>query len=176
MDGFNLAEFEHAFKKMIQNEGGFVLHKVPGDRGGLTYAGISKRYHPEWPGWDYIGKKEIDSPEITPMVRQFYKEKYWNKIKGDEITEQTIAETIFDFAVNAGTKTSIKLAQVVVSTIPDGVLGPKTLAKINSVDPEKFSLAFFSAKITRYAQICSKNPSQKKFLLGWINRSLKGVS
>lgn len=38
---------------------------------------------------------------------------------------------------------------------------------------ENFDIRFKLAKIERYATICNKNPSQKVFLLGWINRTLK---
>ena len=34
-----MAQFEPAFEQMIRDEGGYVLHEVPGDTGGMTYAG-----------------------------------------------------------------------------------------------------------------------------------------
>ena len=38
-----MAEFLPAFESMILHEGGYVLHDVPGDRGGQTYTGISRK-------------------------------------------------------------------------------------------------------------------------------------
>jgi hypothetical protein len=32
------------------------------------------------------------------------------------------------------------------------------------------------AKMARYAEICNKNRTQVKFLLGWLNRTLKGLA
>ena len=46
-----MGEFEQAFEKMIRNEGGYLLHKVSGDRGGQTYAGIARNFYPDWDGW-----------------------------------------------------------------------------------------------------------------------------
>ena len=46
-----MAQFEPAFEQMMQDEGGYVLHEVPGDTGGMTYAGIARNKNPQWPGW-----------------------------------------------------------------------------------------------------------------------------
>ena len=97
-----MAQFEPAFEKMIQNEGGYVLHNVEGDRGGMTYAGIARNMHPKWEGWALIDRGEKDG-ELTALVRKFYRVNFWNVIKGDEIQSQDIAECIFDFGVNTGT-------------------------------------------------------------------------
>ena len=37
-----MAQFEPAFELMIKDEGGYVLHDVEGDTGGMTYAGIAR--------------------------------------------------------------------------------------------------------------------------------------
>jgi hypothetical protein len=70
---------------------------------------------------------------------------------------------------------AVKLAQLIVGATPDGAVGDKTVEKFNSVEPEAFRKAYALAKITRYADICNKNRTQSKFLLGWINRTLKGL-
>lgn len=46
-----MADFLQAYESMIRNEGGYTLHTVAGDRGGMTYAGIARNFHPNWPGW-----------------------------------------------------------------------------------------------------------------------------
>ena len=166
-----MADFEKAFEKMIHNEGGYRLSNTIGDHGGMTYAGISRKYHPDWPGWDLINSND---PALTAMVKDFYHEKYWNKIQGGMIQDQSAAEALFDFAVSAGVKTAVKLAQITIGTTPDGIIGPESLAKLNSVTG--FEGKYFVAKTARYAEICNRDPSQKKFLLGWINRALKGIS
>ena len=161
---------------MIKNEGGYILTKVKGDRGGLTYAGISRKYHPNWSGWKLVDDKALKSPKLHRRVQSFYKKQFWDGIKGDQIKSQEVANTIFDFSVNAGQKVSSKLAQKVVGVKPDGVIGPKSLAKINKADPDDFKLRFAMAKVERYAQIVNRDKSQKKFLLGWINRTLDDLA
>lgn len=169
-----MALYAPAYEKMIINEGGYRLHKVDGDRGGLTYAGITEKYYPDWEGWNLL-KNNPQSPELAGMVKDFYEVNFWQRIKGVDIASQDVAESIFDFAVNAGVATSSKLAQIVVEASPDGVIGSKTLEKINAMDSDLFVSSFSLAKVARYAEICNRDKSQSKFLLGWINRTLKAL-
>ena len=171
-----MANFDPAFDKTIRNEGGFKLTDIAGDRGGQTYAGIARNAHPDWPGWRFVDAGDLTQVELTQSVRDFYRREFWNRIGGDAITHQTIAETLFDFAVNAGSGTAAKLAQIVVGVVPDGGIGPRTLAALNSYNPELFALGYALAKVSRYAEICNRDRTQSKFLLGWINRTLKELT
>ncbi len=96
-------------------------------------------------------------------------------VRGDEIKDQAIAETIFNFAVNTGTGVAIKLAQVIVGATPDGGIGPKTIELLNQCTAQKFVPSYALAKIQRYVNICLKDRSQSKFLLGWTRRALAGL-
>lgn len=165
-----MADFNPAFERMLMNEGGFKLTNIAGDRGGQTYAGIARNPNPQWQGWSYIDRGEIPP---TALVRAFYKTEFWDKVQGDSIVSQEVASNIFDFAVNAGVRTSVKLAQLCVQVSADGALGPKSLEALNACNPEVFVLRFALAKITRYRDIVTKDRTQIKFLLGWINRTLK---
>ena len=169
-DDLMTTEFLPAYESMIRNEGGYKLHTVPGDKGGMTYAGIARNHWPRWPGWPALDSGEIPA---STLVAEFYRENFWDKVRGDAIESQAVAQTLFDFAVNAGVGTAVKLAQLVVGQTPDGALGPKTLAAINATDPVKFVLSYALAKIARYRDIVTRDRTQEKFLLGWINRALR---
>jgi lysozyme family protein len=172
-----MADFLPAFEAMIKDEGGYVLHNVPGDRGGQTYAGIARNFNPDWEGWEYVDRRETPP---TPLVRNWYHTSYWAPICGDQITSQAIASSIFNFAVNSSAPkrptVAIKLAQLVVGATPDGILGPATIQAINACDPDKFVMAYALAKIARYRDIVTRDRTQAKFLLGWINRTLKDAT
>ena len=170
-----MADFNLAFEKMIADEGGYVLHTIPGDTGGMTYAGIARNKNPNWGGWNLIDHNEINNALLTSFVRAFYKTEFWDRLRGDEVANQVVAESVFNFGVNTGLSVAVKLAQLIVGATPDGAVGDKTLQKFNNVEPEAFRKAYALAKITRYADICNKNRTQSKFLLGWINRTLKGL-
>ncbi len=165
-----MSSFLQAYERMIANEGGYKLTNVAGDRGGQTYAGIARNHWPAWAGWSDIDRGDIPASEL---VRAFYRVNFWNAVHGDEVAASSIASNLFDFAVNAGPRTAIKLAQIVVGVTPDGVIGPKTLFAINNIDRSMFVALYALAKIARYRDIVTKDKSQAKFLLGWINRTLR---
>ena len=171
-----MADFLPAFEQMIRDEGGYKLHQVSGDRGGLTYAGIARRRNPDWPGWAYIDRGELPP---TDLVRDWYYASYWAPIQGDAIASQPVASSLFNFAVNTSAAghpaVAIKLAQLAVGATPDGVMGPRSLDALNAYDPEKFVLVYALAKVARYRDIVTRDRSQRDFLLGWINRALAGA-
>jgi lysozyme family protein len=174
--GSDMANYKNAFEIMIRNEGGYVNHKVAGDRGGQTYAGIARKFHPNWSGWVMIDRNDMENPDLSSMVSDFYKEFFWDKMKGDDISNQRVAGSLFDFAVNAGVRTASKLAQLVVDTTPDGVIGKITVDKFNKVDDELFITKYALAKVARYTEIVKRDKTQIKFLVGWLNRTLGGVA
>lgn len=174
-----MAEFIKAFQKTIDNEGGYV--NDPDDPGGETYKGISRKMFSKWEGWTQIDMLKRQSgfhsvlysdSELREQVGTFYLNQFWNRIKGDEINNQQIAESIFDFAVNAGVATSATLAQMVVGVATDGVIGKNSLNAINAFDTEHFLAAFTVAKIARYVTIVKKRPTSRKYFYGWVLRAL----
>ncbi|WDE13529.1 glycoside hydrolase family 108 protein [Thalassomonas haliotis] len=177
-----MADFDTAFEVTLEAEGGYVHD--PDDPGGETYKGVARAKNPKWPGWQEIDLQKnkedfpdnLDAhPELQAQIKALYKASYWDKIRGDDITDQDIAESIFDFAVNAGPKTSAKLAQVTVAAKTDGIIGPKTLKKINADDKRAFLAVFALAKIGRYINICEKRKSSRKYFYGWVRRALERI-
>ncbi len=164
-----MADFLLAFEKAILAEGGYKLHNVAGDTGGMTYAGVARNKNPQWPGWAWIDRGDTPPSE---MVRQFYREGWWQPLRGDEIADQDVAYTLYSFATNAGLGTAVRLAQVVVGATPDGALGAKSISLINAMEPRMFLALYALARIARYRDIVKRDRTQQKFLLGWINRTL----
>lgn len=161
--------FETAYDKMIIDEGGYILHTISGDAGGTTYAGIARNKNPQWEGWAFIDAKETPP---TELVREFYKVNFWDRIKGEELNP-AIAESIFNFGVNAGVSVAVKLAQIVAKTAPDGVIGAKTISALNGMSEDLFVAHYALAKIARYRDIVQRDRTQIKFMLGWLNRALR---
>lgn len=170
-----MAAFSPAFDQMIRNEGGYVLHTVAGDRGGMTYAGIARNFWGGWSGWGFVDAGDMDHPELKSAVMEFYQSNFWEPCGCAGIDAQSVASTLFDFAVNAGVRVAVRLAQVVSGVKADGWSGPVTVAALNAIDPDDFEARYALAKIARYAAIVNNDRSQGKFLLGWINRTLQGV-
>lgn len=177
-----MADFNAAFAETMKAEGGYV--NDPDDPGGETYMGIARKRNPKWDGWVNIDilktknnfPKNLDNDkEIQDKVKQLYEVNYWDKVLGDQITDQDVAESIFDFAVNAGPRTSSKLAQIAVGAKVDGVIGPNTLKLINAEDKKTFLAVFALAKISRYVHICEANKTSRKYFFGWVRRALEGM-
>jgi lysozyme family protein len=162
-----MAKFEEAILKTLANEGGAKYTEDPADRGGATKYGISQRAYPQ-----------LDIRNLTEaQARDIYKRDYWDRVRGDDIVSQAIAENIFDTCVNMGVRTGSRLAQLALGLKPaDGVIGSQTLAKINATDETLFLAAYTIAKVARYAHLCNRDRNQQRYLLGWINRALGGAA
>jgi len=174
-----MAEFLPALQKVLVHEGGYV--NDPDDPGGETYKGIARKMNSKWDGWVSvdINKKQPGFPAnlendsvLQAKISDFYHVNYWDKILGDQINNQEVATSIFDFAVNAGTSSSATLAQIVIGENADGVIGNVTITKLNQFDAEHFLASFTVAKIARYMSIIKKRPTSQKYLYGWVKRAL----
>ena len=174
-----MATFETSLNKTLIHEGGYVFDQD--DPGGETYKGISRNSNNTWTGWQTIDllKKKPNFPKnldtdkvLQENIKSFYKSNYWDTIKGNDIQNQSVADSIFDFAVNAGVKASSTLAQTIAGASTDGKIGPVTISKINAFDSGYFLALFKVAKIERYMDIIKNRPTSKKYLYGWIIRTL----
>ena len=95
-----------------------------------------------------ISKSSFPNEDIKNMTQERAKEihrsLYWNAIKGDNLT-WPIDLYAMDAAVNMGVGTALRLAKS-----PD----------------------FIHARLKRYLEITSKHTVLKKYLWGWIKRTL----
>ena len=139
----------------------------PYDRGGFTVDGVTLSTFRRFYGND---KEEADLRNITPpQWRSIMKTGYWDVCKADGINDQRTAELIVDWCVNSGTA-RIRNVQTILEVRPDGCVGPVTLAAINSVDPDELYGRIMSARVAWYERIVRNDPSQQRFLKGWMNR------
>jgi lysozyme family protein len=182
-----MADFDPCFEKVLGLEGGYKLHTVKGDRGGMTYAGISRVHHPTWPGWAMIDRGDFGA-SLSALVRDFFKEEYWDTIHGDIIGFQSVAYNLYVFGIKNGIKTSIRMCQKLIGAKVDGDFGPKTLRALTDFiqdqkDEKIFVLSFSLMKIFRDSGIAEHDSRRKddvvgsnlKFLCGWINRTKAGL-
>lgn len=109
-----MAVFEISYKKTNLNEGGYS--NVDGDTGEETYCGISRKWHPKWKGWPIVDANKplkhgqyIKDPALDKLKMDFYKAEFWDKLGGDNIQSQELADQAYDFAVNSGVPAAKKL-------------------------------------------------------------------
>jgi lysozyme family protein len=163
--------FKEALEKVLQLEGGLKLHKNPTEPY-PTYAGIYRKYYPNWEGWKYIDRGETPPFEL---VEKFYYENFYKPFEA--IKDERIKDLLFETAVNLGIRQTVKLAQKVLGVKVDGILGNQTLKALNQVDPNDFLKDFTIARIAFYTALANKNPKRYSiYLRGWINRALEAMS
>lgn len=182
-----MANFIQAYMKTKEMEGGYA--NLKGDRGGETIWGIARNFHEDnkylrdfWKELD-IYKNSLSNLEgkvftnqlnalcngnaiMQNCAKEFYTKEFWYKIKGDFITEQKVAENLFDFYVNAG-KNAIKAIQRIVGVADDGIFGAKTLEAVQNYNGN-LNEALVNARIKYY-----KSLNKPDFEKGWINRAEK---
>jgi len=199
-----MAKFEIAYEKTLANEGGYS--NDPKDLGGETWKGVARKMHPQWPGFAIIDETRANTnkdqfvhalsvdEELDQLVHAFYKAEFWDKLCGDNIDNQEVANELFDTAVNQGLKTASLQFQEALNLLnnnqkhysdidEDGGIGNDTLKAFRaymltanfpgrSVDRNVKTIVKLmnGLQCARYAEICEKNPDQETFFYGWVNR------
>jgi len=173
--------FDAILSDIIRKEGGWTLTDDPADSGGRTYAGISERANPGWPGWKLIdGGCKLDPPddELWQEVGIRYRDNYWRPIMGDSIDDGDVALAIMSCAVLSGPRMATSLVQACVGVSVDGRFGKRTLSALEQYvagtnGKELFLAKFALARIERFRRLAMRRRKDRRFLLGWINRVLE---
>ena len=135
-----MADFLKFIPKVFENEG-FICDD-PGDAGGLTIWGLTLVADGNWSGWQLVKKYIAKNPayphgldDVKEQLRQmavpYYKSKYWDVVRGDEINNQEVAEKIADTDVNTGTQ-AVKLAQEVAGLPVTGKVDDNLIKYLNN--------------------------------------------
>jgi lysozyme family protein len=119
--------FTDALSVVLREEGGFVDDAR--DPGGATNLGVTARTWHSWSGQPATNAvmKALTAGKVSPL----YKGWFWDKIAGDSLPIG-LALAVFDFAVNAGPGTAIRMLQGIVGAPGDGRPGPTTLAAVQT--------------------------------------------
>lgn len=163
------ADFLQAFAKTRRIEGGYV--DDPDDPGGETYRGISRRWHPSWPGWVIVDEYKhlaaqgassqasadfpanLDSStRLQALVESFYRTVFWDQC-GCPYLPQAIADEVFDTAVNVSQQDAVRFLQEALNylnrdqqlyadLVEDGRYGPNTDAAVRTLAASPAELNF----------------------------------
>lgn len=179
------ANFKPAMETVFKEEGGYA--NVYQDKGGATDYGISLGFLKSLgSSGDLNHDGVVDERDVKTIgkdkAREIYKKEFWDKQGYGRIHNEIMAAAIFNFAVNMGCSTVNKLVQKSINLHAekqilkeDGIFGDETIRALNASNPLKFMLFFRSFVTWRYIQITEKNPSQKKFINGWLKRVWGGL-
>ncbi|HUU99464.1 MAG TPA: glycosyl hydrolase 108 family protein [Bacteroidales bacterium] len=163
--------FNKCIKVILKNEGGYGNH--PADPGGETKYGIADASDGNKDGMvdiDRDGHGDVPVKDLTvDQAKEIYFKKYWIPMNLDGIRSEELVLQVFDFGVNAGPATSVKLLQRVVGAVVDGKCGPKTCRKANYFEGD-VSEAFRKARKQFYFDLIARKPHLDVFIAGWLNR------
>ena len=162
-----MADFKKYAPKLLQLEGGYTNH--PDDQGGPTCKGVTLKIYKAYCGQEKT-IKDLQNMSYGTW-ESIMKDLYWDKCLADEIENQSVAEIVVDWCVNSG-MIGLRKVQELVGTKPDGIAGPKTLKAINEAEQSELFERVLNARKQFYVNIVKRNPRQKVFMNGWMNRLL----
>lgn len=100
-----------------------------------------------------------------------FKNGYWDRIKGDSIQNQEVAELLADWVWMSGTKTPTKKVQKVLGLPQTGTFDSKTLSKINKSNGRWLWEELVKERFKFITNLVADKPDNyRQFLNGWINR------
>jgi lysozyme family protein len=156
---------------VLKREGGFV--NDPADKGSATNMGITAA---TLGAYRKLGRSAT-AAEVQalgePEARAIYLQRYVLEPGFDELPEWAIP-LVVDDAVLSGPKVAIQTLQRAIGGVADdGVLGPATVKALASKDPAAMTRELVKARALRFARIVETNPTQAKFIRGWLTRAFQ---
>lgn len=140
-----------------QQQVGYV--NDPDDNGGETKFGVARNANPDL----NITALTWDQAQAAYFIR------YWLAGKCDQFHDR-VAALHFDSCINNGVGRANKFLQLAVGVTADGAIGPVTVAKTNSLNDIAVCNSICDQREQFYRNIVINNPSQSKYLAGWLRR------
>jgi len=122
--------FDTSLPHVLKHEGGWADH--PADPGGATMKGVTLKTYSTW--LSRPASKEELRAIPDEHLKAIYKTLYWDAVRGDDLPAG-VDYVVFDMAVNSGPGRAVRLLQSAVGAVPDGAIGPKTLAAVQAQNP-----------------------------------------
>jgi len=186
--------FVDAVRDVLGIEGGHV--NDPLDSGGETSMGISLRFLVAagaidgdcdgFADFDLDMDGDIDGADIRLLTKgdavYLYHKHFWQAYDCDSL-RKPLGEALFDQAINGGGHAAKTMLQKAINALNpskiavDGKIGPLTRAVLEATIAREgidTVLKRYREQVKmRYREIVRRNPSQKRFLNGWISRANK---
>jgi len=160
-----MAQLKKSLTNTLRWEGGWL--DDPDDTGGKTWKGVTLVTYKS-----YCRKKGLPVPTAEDLkkltesdIMDIARTLFWNKIRGDEIRNQSMADLLFDFVWMSGTG-YIRNIQRTLGVTSDGIFGKISLTELN----KKTSQDLFNRLVEQRRAYLANCSGAWKYLKGWIRR------
>lgn len=149
-------------------EGGWA--NDPDDAGGATMKGVTLKTFRAYRAAKGLARPSandlrlITASEWNAVLRWGY----WDRIRADEIKSEWVAYLLVDCVWMSGLG-YVKKVQKLFGLTADGVVGPVTLRKLNSIDPKALFNILWKQRYNNLNYIATLR-NNKKYLKGWLRR------
>jgi lysozyme family protein len=160
-----MSDFERAFEVVVGVEGGYS--KDPQDPGNWTGGKVGAG---ELKGTQYgisaAAYPKLNIANLTlDQARAIYRQDYWKPVRGDDLG-WPLNLAAFDAAVQHDPQDAAKLLQRAIDVVADGDIGPKTLARVQSLGPAECAARLMRQRVSYYRSLSK----WANYGDGWVNR------
>lgn len=164
-----MANFDPICEWLLRQEDSTLAGKIVnlGDGAGFTRFGITSKNVTNMPDGFFT---TMPTPQALQAAKAHYRAVDWARMRGDQITSDECAASLFSFCVNGGDTTEIEIVQRAFGLTADGNIGPITLAALNAPGAgDKVR----QAQYAHYDALFRANPDDAKWINGWHKRALR---
>lgn len=177
-----MAEFKNSIVYTSKYEGYDIFTTDPLDKGGATKFGISLNFAKgtnDLDLFDLDNDGQITKEDIRLMnserALEVYKEYFWDVAWLDRLESDKKAFIFFDAIVNHGLRNATGLLQKTLiqmgyRLVFDRAFGKNTFGALQEADETQFIDIFLEKRKNFFLKIVENNPSQNRFIKGWLNR------
>ena len=155
---------------VLDREGWPTVTDHPNDRGGFTKGGITLRSVEQWRGRP-VPRRELERLKKEEAL-EILERRFVNTNGIHRVPDVALKTQVIDNAVLSGPVNAVKDLQRALLVRQDGIIGPITLGRIDSVGAVKVRQRLAVTRTLRLAKIAAKDSTQNVFLVGWLKRSL----
>lgn len=166
--------FARALHFVLLHEGEY--DNDPRDPGGETKWGIAASFYTPEKIESLLGRRVAIKDLTQADAARIYRHDYWDRLRCDEYP-WPLALAVFDCAVVPGPGAAAMILQKEAGAMPDGVVGPKTLAAVKEEIEHGSGALELARRVTRarylwFEGAIKKNPRLACYRAGWASRCL----
>lgn len=157
--------YTEAMAEVYKDEGGYS--NDAGDPGGPTNWGITiadaRMY------WKANATSEDVRNMPKSVAEDIYRKHYATPLHYDELPPG-VDYAVLDYGINSGISRSAKVLQGIAGVVQDGKIGPATIAKVKTLDPESTINAIYDERLKFLRGLSTFS----LFGRGWADRVTRG--